>query len=184
LVGGSRGSVAKGRAIIFIGTIIGMLLLFIGKVIIIRHITQSEYGILSLALVLLNIFVIVSAMGVQEGSTRYIAHFRAKGDRSKVKGVMFSSIQITLLSSVFLAILLFLPSDFISNFFHTSELSTPLKIFSICIPFATLTGTFLSLFRGFGRVDAKVYFSDILGNVLLLLSLAIVFLFGFSFLDS
>jgi O-antigen/teichoic acid export membrane protein len=45
-----------------------------------------------------------------------------------------------------------------------------------------LTGTFLSLFRGFDRVDAKVYFGDILGNVLLLLSLGIVFLFGLSFL--
>jgi O-antigen/teichoic acid export membrane protein len=135
-----------------------------------------------LALVLLNIFVIVSAMGVQEGSTRYIAHFRAKGDRSKVKGVIVSSIQITLVSSVFIAILLFLASNFISNFFHTNELSTPLKIFSICIPFATLTGTFLSLFRGFDRVDAKVYFADILGNLFFLLSLAIVFLFGLSFL--
>ena len=84
--------VAKGTTIVLLGTFIGMLLTFIGKVIIIRHITQSEYGILSLALVLLNIFVIVSAMGLQEGSTRYIAHFRANGDRSKVKGVMFSSI--------------------------------------------------------------------------------------------
>ncbi len=182
IVNESLFKVAKGATIVLLGTFIGMLLTFIGKVIIIRYITQSEYGILSLALVLLNIFVIVSAMGVQEGSTRYIAHFRAKGDRSKVKGVIVSSIQITLLSSVFLAILLFLASDFISNFFHTTELSTPLKIFSICIPFTTLTGTFLSLFRGFDRVDAKVYFGDILGNLFFLLSLGIVFLFGLSFL--
>jgi O-antigen/teichoic acid export membrane protein len=182
IVNKSLFKVATGTTIVLVGTFIGMLLTFVGKVIIIRYITQTEYGILSLALVLLNIFVIVSAMGVQEGSTRYIAHFRAKGDRSKVKGVMLSSIQITLVSSVFIAILLFLSSDFISNFFHTNELSTPLKIFSICIPFATLTGTFLSLFRGFDRVDAKVYFGDISGNVFFLLSLGIVFLFGLSFL--
>ena len=183
IVNESLFKVAKGTTVVFLGTFIGMLLYFIGKVIIIRYLTQSEYGIFSLALVLLNVFVTVSAMGLQEGSTRYIAHFRAIGDKSKVKGVILSSIQITFVSSVFLAILLFLASDFISNFFHAEELSIPLKIFSICIPFAALTGTFISLFRGFDRVDAKVYFGDILGNVLLLLSLGIVILFGLSFLS-
>jgi hypothetical protein len=37
-------AIAKGTGIIFIGTIIGMLLGF-GRVIIVRYITQTEYGI-------------------------------------------------------------------------------------------------------------------------------------------
>ena len=64
----------------FIGTIIGMLLGFVSRIIIVRYITQSEYGIYSLALVLVSIFVTISTLGLQEGSTRYIAYHRGKNE--------------------------------------------------------------------------------------------------------
>jgi len=71
-------AVAKGTGIIFVGTIIGMLLGFVGRVIIVRYITQTEYGIYTLALVIISIFVTISTLGLLEGSTRYIAYFRGK----------------------------------------------------------------------------------------------------------
>jgi O-antigen/teichoic acid export membrane protein len=73
IVNQSLQKIAKGTGIIFIGTIIGMLLGFVGRVIIVRFTTQTEYGIYSLTLVLISIFVTISTLGLQEGSTRYIA---------------------------------------------------------------------------------------------------------------
>ena len=70
--------IAKGTGIIFTGTIIGMLLAFICRIIIVRYATQTEYGIYSLALVLMSIFVTLPTLGLQEGSTRYIAYFRGQ----------------------------------------------------------------------------------------------------------
>ncbi|MGB3459335.1 MAG: oligosaccharide flippase family protein [Halobacteriota archaeon] len=72
--------IAKGTGIIFTGTIIGMLLAFVSRVIIVRYTTQSEYGIYSLALVIISIFVTISTLGLQQGSTRYIAYFRGKNE--------------------------------------------------------------------------------------------------------
>ena len=69
---------------VFTGTIIGMLFGFVSRIIIVRFITQSEYGIYSLALVLMSIFVTISTLGLQEGSTRYIAYFRGKNEEGKV----------------------------------------------------------------------------------------------------
>ncbi|NOR77869.1 MAG: oligosaccharide flippase family protein [Methanophagales archaeon] len=69
-------AIAKGTGIIFIGTIIGMLLGFVSRIIIVRYTTQTEYGIFSLALVLLNIFAMISTLGLQSGVTRQIAYFR------------------------------------------------------------------------------------------------------------
>ena len=88
--------IAKGTGIVFTGTIIGMLLGFVGRVIIVRYTTQSEYGIYSLALVLLNIFAMISTLGLQSGVTRQIAYFRGKKDSEKVSGIVISSIQIDL----------------------------------------------------------------------------------------
>jgi O-antigen/teichoic acid export membrane protein len=118
-----------------------------------------------------------------EGSTRYIAYFRGKNEEGKVKGIISASIKIAIIASISLAVISFFISDFISvNIFHTPELSTPLKIFSIAIPFTVLINVFIAIFRGFDRVDAKVYFQDIFRPVLYLLFLITVVLFGLSFL--
>ena len=57
-----------------------MLLGFVSRIIIVRYITQSEYGIYFLALVIISIFVTISTLGLPEGSTRYIAYFRGKNE--------------------------------------------------------------------------------------------------------
>ncbi|MBE9592267.1 MAG: oligosaccharide flippase family protein, partial [Proteobacteria bacterium] len=84
--------IAKGTGIIFTGTIIGMLLAFVSRVIIVRYTTQTEYGIFSLALVLLNIFAVISTLGLQSGVPRQIAYFRGKKDSKKVSGIVKASI--------------------------------------------------------------------------------------------
>jgi O-antigen/teichoic acid export membrane protein len=125
----------------------------------------------------------ISTLGLQRGVTRQIAYFRGKKDNEKVKGIVKSSIQIALVASIFSSILLFLLSDIISvKAFHSPELSTPLKIFAVAIPFSVLIVIFTSIFRGFDRVEPHVYFQNILRNVLLLPLLGIVILFGLSFL--
>ena len=183
IVDQSLQKIAKGTSIIVIGTIIGMLFGFVSRIIVVRCITQSEYGIFSLALVLMSIFATISTLGLQQGSTRYIAYFRGKNEEGKVRGVISSSIKIAIIASVISALILFLSSDIIStNIFHSSALSTPLKFFSIAIPFTVLMGIFTSLFRGFDRVEPNVYFQNILLSVIYISFLAGAILLGLSFL--
>jgi len=182
VVNQSLQKIAKGTGIIFVGTIIGMLLGFVSRIIIVRYITQSEYGIFSLALVLMSIFVTISSLGLQEGATRYIAYFRGKNEEDKVRSVISSSIKIALIASIISSLILFLSADIIStNIFHISELSTPLKIFSVAIPFTVLMGIFTSIFRGFDRVEPNVYFQNIMRNVVFILFLIGIMSLGLSF---
>ena len=62
-----------------------MLFGFVGRVIIVRCITQTEYGIYSLALVLTSIFVVISTLELHQGATRYIAYFRGKKEEKFFK---------------------------------------------------------------------------------------------------
>jgi O-antigen/teichoic acid export membrane protein len=183
IVNESLQKITKGTTIVFIGTIVGLFLGFVGRIILVRYTTQIEYGIYSLAFTIFSIFVVIATLGLSEGSTRYIACFRGKGEDENVRGVVSSSIKIALAASIPLAAISFFVSDFISlNIFHTPELSTPLKIFSITIPFSVLLSVFIAIFRGFDRVDAKVYFQDVLRPVLFLLFLIAVVLFNISFI--
>lgn len=174
---------AKGAALVFIGTSIGMLLGFVSRVMVARYVTQSEFGIYSLAFVLLNVFATLSTLGLDPGAARQVAFYRGKEDESKVRGVVLSSVEIAAISSIFFSIVLFLTSDLISiKLFHDPELTTPLRVFCIAIPFFVLMQTFTSIFRGFERAEPNVYFYQILRNASFLLLLLAVILLNLAFM--
>ena len=172
IINESLKKIVMGSTLVFTGTIISLLLGFLGRIILIRFATQSEYGVYSLAIAVIGIFVTLSTMGLNEGSTRYIAYFKGKNEGGNVKNVISSSVWIALISSAFFFTVSFFTSDFIAvNIFHLQELSIVLKIFSITIPATVFMNIFISIFRGFNRVDVKMYFNDILRPALYVLFL-------------
>jgi len=182
-VNNSLQKIAKGTGIILFGTVIGMFLGFVGWIIIVRYITQSEYGIYSLSLVLTGIFITISTLGLREGTTRYISIFRGRGEKEKTRIIAFLSIKISLFVSIVFSFILFLLSNFISkNIFNNAALTIPLQLFSIAIPFTILIYILISIFRGFDIVGPKVYFLEILRNVLFILLLIISIWLDLSFI--
>ncbi len=185
IVNQSLQKIAKGTAIVFFSSMISMLFAFGGRVLMARFFSQSEFGIFSLALVILNIAVIISTLGFQQGTTRQIAYYRGKADEAKVQGVISSSLKIAILASIVLALVLFFSSNIVSTrIFHEPELASTLKIFSIAIPFFVLINILASIFRGFDDVKPKAYFYDILMSGLFPLLLLPVILLGLSFSTS
>lgn len=171
--------ITKGTGIIFIGSLVALFLAFTGRLVIARYWTESDYGIFSLALVVLNLCVIISSLGLQKGATsRSVAYARGKNETEKIQGLVSASVLLALSASLVLCLTLFLTSEAIAeHIFHEPALITPLKIFSIAIPFFTVINIIVAVFLGFGRVHAKVYFKDILRNLLfLLLLLGVIFL--------
>lgn len=182
-VNDSLGWVAKCTMIVFVGTALSILLGFISRVIIVRFITQEEYGIYCLSLTIINVFATIATLGLKEGSTRYIAYFRGIKRKNEVDSIVYSSIKIALISSISIAIVSFLISDFISeSIFNTPNLAMPLKIFSISIPFTVLITIFIAIFRGFDKIWPSVYFQNILRNILFILLLVTLILSGLSLL--
>jgi|GEM_PF-133777 len=174
--------VAKGSGIVFIGLIIGTVIGALSRILIARYYTTTKYGIYSLALVLFSLFAIVSTLGLDEGMTRQISYFRGQNEL-KVRGVISFSLQITIFVSLILSAILFLSSNVISTrIFHIAELSKPLKIVSIAIPFNVLILISMSIFRGFDRVEVKAYFNDILRTTLFLFSLVVIVVLNLSFI--
>ena len=178
IVNGTVQTIARGTGITFTGTIISLGLAFITTIILVRYISQSEYGIYSLAITVLDITVVLALLGLTGGVARYIGYFKGKNDAEKISQVASSSIKFVLLAAIPLGLLLYLTSDLIStNIFHSSELSLPLRILAIGLPFVALRRVLVSIFRGLFRVEVAVYFESILYYVLLLLFvLLIVFL--------
>ena len=158
--------IARGSVIYIISAVAALVLqLFIR--IIISQFGAVDYGIYSLALVVINALMFVSMLGLNETSAILISHYRAHGEKSKLQGTLFVSIQVTSIASIALSALLFLAAEYISiNLFHAPELIPALRIFAVSLPFASLIYIGCTIFRGFDRVGPTAYFQNISINLI------------------
>src|SRR3989338_8513967 len=107
--------IVKTSMIVLIGIIISKIALYAYRVVIARHFGPEAYGLFSLALMILNLFVAISALGLNEGLLRYISIYRGKKDNKNIVYLFETLKKISFISSIFAALLLFLLSDLISN---------------------------------------------------------------------
>lgn len=177
-VNSSLHKVAKGSAIIYMGSLLSALLIFAGRLIIIHFWSKSDYGIFSLAFVVLTIISFTATLGMNTGAIRSIAYNRGKKDYKKIPELISSSVLISIIASIIFGALLFFLSEFMANnIFNDAALITPFKVFGIGVPFLTLIDILVSLFRGFNQVKPTVYFQYILINLLFPIFLIVVIFF-------
>ena len=159
--------VAKGSSIVFIGSMLSLIPLFLARIIITRVWTKSDYGLYSLALAILSISMVISTLGLIQGVSRNIAYARGKKEYEKISSLISASIWFSLIAGVLIGSFLFLFSEQISlKIFHEPALITPLKIFAVSVPLISLINIFVSIFRGFDQIKPYVYFQQILLRVL------------------
>ncbi len=162
----SAGLLAGGHAF-------GLSIGFISRILIIRYLSQEYFGVYSLGLALVNIFVLISCLGLTQGTTRQISHHK-EADNSKVPILMGSSIIIVICSSIASSLVLFFFSEKIATvFFHEPSLTQPLRIFSFAVPLIALFRILISIFRGHSKTKPKLYFK-IIKHVVFLLGLTFV----------
>jgi len=172
---------AKGAWIILIAAAGGMALAFGGRLLLIRFFSPSEYGIFSLAWIILNFSSLLSLMGLQESSARQIAFYESRNDRRSTTTIIRYSTEGILIASIFTSLVLFFLSGYIAEAFKEVQLEAILKAFAVALPFLALTHLLASIFRGFGRTKPKVVFFDLLRNSLFPLLLLPVGLLGIPF---
>jgi len=174
----------KGTGLVLVGSTLSIFFTFLSGVLIARHWTENELGIFSLAFSILSICVIVSALGMNAGIVRSIAHSRGKNDWKKIPDFITTSVFLSVLASIILGFILFFFSKPIAqNIFNEASLIFPLKTFAIAIPFFALINMIVSIFRGFDNVKPTVYFRYILVGLLFLLLLLGIVTFDLSFIN-
>ncbi|KXA91649.1 hypothetical protein AKJ57_00395 [candidate division MSBL1 archaeon SCGC-AAA259A05] len=154
---------------------------FIARILIIRSITQAQYGVYSLGIAIISAFAVFSFLGLQRGIPRQLSYHRNKENGLKGRDIINSSFILALASSLACSGFIFFTSDIIFvKLFHEPALADPLRVFSITLPFIIVLRFFVSVFRGYERSDIKVYFNNIVRNIFFLLGVGIVFVLELS----
>ena len=156
--------ILRGPGIVYIGTLLGLLLAFVSRLLIARVATEAQYGVYSLGLAIATIIALVAMVGLSGGLSRNIAVARARKEDWKVREYVLASFAIVTLISIQQAAGLFLSSGFIcNNIFHQTELAIPLRIFAAAIPLLALLNLGVACFRASGvcakRLTSKTFCS-------------------------
>lgn len=154
--------IAKGAGIIFAGTVVGMIVQIMNRILIVRSISMTDYGIFSLGLVFFGITGILSQGGFHMSVPRFLGYYRGKKDESRIKGVITSSFRIQLLLGVVFALILFAGAGYIEDFYQMEGLKMTLQIVAVGIPLFDLISVVITIFKGFDNVHPTLYFHNIM----------------------
>ncbi len=170
---GSVRKVIAGGFFIFIGTILGNLFGFVGKVIVTRLTTPEAFGVFSLCVGVVTIINLFSNFGLSIGIARYSAFYLGQGDKETAWAIVVRVMRIGLLSSIAMLCVFFISATVIGNklFGGITGIVPLFKIIFLTIPFSAFLEMLVGTGRGYGDGIPKALFMDIARNGLFILAL-------------
>ena len=171
----SMKTIARGALILFAGALLGKTFSFVYRIILSR-LGEQAYGEFALGLALFGILGVISILGLDTGTLKFVSVFRAEKNESKIKGTILYSSKIVFLLSIVGGTILFLSSDWIATtFFHTERLGLIIKILALALPFEGLRTILSNSLKAFKRIDYEVY-GRILGENFIKIVFSVIFI--------
>lgn len=175
--GSYESTIARGAALIFIGTVLSMGIGFVIRTALIRRLPTSEYGLFALAVTIGTVLTTVSTLGLNQGVTRTVS--RQKGDE-EVRNVVLTGMTSTLAVSVaFLLILVYFPELLADSLFREASLSPLLGVIGVLVVCISLQTIAVATFRGKKRVYERILVKNVVSPLGRLLFIGIAVVFGY-----
>jgi O-antigen/teichoic acid export membrane protein len=153
-------TLAKGASVSLIGSVSGRLFLFLTYVIIARVFGPEPLGIFVLAVVAVKIAALIARLGLDTAAIRFVS-VSHKDSPGRVKGTIISSVAISFLAGVALAIALYFSATFLSQrLFQQPELESLIRILSIGVPFLSSMLVVARSTQGFQTTRYLVWIRD------------------------
>ncbi|MEW6553604.1 MAG: flippase [Actinomycetota bacterium] len=156
----SLGKIAGGMFVVFLGFVASSVFHFLERMVLFRGLSKSDYGVIMLGAAILEFTVIMAELGMRSGSPRFISYYRGKKDEERIKGAVYATLKIGLISSCAFAVAFFAASGPLAGIFDAPQLTSITRIFAIGLPFMVFIILLSSIFRGFDRVGVKAVFED------------------------
>lgn len=169
--------IGKGTSLILFATLTGYAINFLYKIIVARWLGPTDFGILSLAVMLVGIMGLLFTFGIPSSVIKYVPEFLVK---KKNPSIIFSSaLKLLLPLSVFSSILLFLFAELLATkVFNVPQAVAAFQVTAFAVFFSATSRLFTSCINGFQKIDYLALIK-VLERVALLLASIILLYAGF-----
>ena len=172
--------VAKGAGFYFAGFAVSKVLAYLYRILVARGLGPEVFGVFSIGVSIVGILTVFAAFGLYQGIMHFVARHNALGETEQTRGVIRFALKVQLILSIVFAIVLFFSSDWLAvTFFHNSELTSVLQLFSISLPFFTLTSSLMIVIIAFKKIEYKILIRNVLENIAKIGFTGILLLLGF-----
>ena len=164
--------IGKESTITFAGLIYGNINRYIYTAMLARWVGPEFLGIYSIANAIILILEVLSKMGIETGIMRFVSRLNPKRDYKKIQNLILSSFKMVFAFSVLVMVLIIFLSDYIAfNLFMGDELlKKALIVFSIAIPFNSLTLVSAHATQGFKLLKYKTIVTQFINPTILFVS--------------
>ncbi len=176
--------IAKGAGITFLGDVFGKGVNFVSQIVIARLLGVELFGLYALGLVMLNVGQTLSAMGLAQGATRFVAIFHGEGNRESIKGTIIQTLTLPFLAGCVVGAALFCGADRLAVLFGNAELASVLRVVAFGIPFLATMMVAVAITRGFKKMQYFVYVKNVLHPVANLILVVLLYWLGFRLLGA
>ena len=144
---------AIGSFQLFIGRIASTLILAIGTIIVGLYISETQYGLYTIALLPSATLLLFQDWGVGSALTKYCASYRASGKEGELRTIIVSGIVFATLTGLTLTLILIGIANFVASTVYNEPNSAYLMILSSITVFSTAINTCsISIISGFERM--------------------------------
>ncbi|HZD10202.1 MAG TPA: flippase [Candidatus Binatia bacterium] len=170
---------AKGGGFLAAGSLFEFGSRFVIAFVLARLLGAGEYGIYNLAISAATIVASIGTIGLDSTMVRYIAMHKGKKDAAGLWGTLQIGVGFSFGASIVLGLSLYALSDLLAiQVFHEAGLASYLRLFSLFVPFSTLSSVLVDVARGFKRMDYSALGENVVLFVARLILVGILGLIG------
>jgi O-antigen/teichoic acid export membrane protein len=140
----------RGSSLLLVGRMLGLALDFVAQVLIVRHLTKSDYGAFALALSIVAIGTTISLLGLERTVGRFAPIFQERGDF----GRMWGSIAVVLLTVITIGLALIIGTfafqGLLGGLVNDRLALSILLVMIVLSPLQALDALLVALFATFG----------------------------------
>lgn len=171
--------VIKGGAIGLISLLLGRVVVLIVNILLARILGPESYGLYSLGTSVVSLSVVLAMLGLGIAIVRFGSIQSARGDESRLKGLLISSNVLTLLASIVITAILFLNADSIASvIFNDDEFGPVLRIMVLAIPMAVTFNMSASAAQAIKRIDIQQLLKTLLRPIIMIVLMVIIIVLG------
>ena len=165
-------SISRGTSVMIVATFAVVILQFLTRALVTRHVSAAEWGEFNLGLALASFLALVAAFGIPTAVARALAFEETFAERmALVRKALYVSIPVAVASSV---LVWYFAPEIAAPF--NGNLTDVFRLFAISIAMTMLSNVLVGIFQGLERAEPYAIFVQIL-NPALFLGLTSLFIF-------
>jgi O-antigen/teichoic acid export membrane protein len=165
---------AKGTGFLAAGSFFEVGTRFFIALMLARLLGATDYGLYVLAVSAVTIFAGISALGLDDAMTRYVAIMAGRRDQLGLRGTIQVGLVVSTCVGLVVGAFMFVAAVPIADgIFHEPRLAHLLRLLAIIVPCLTMSNVLAGTARGFGRMDYVALAESVVQSVVRLVLVAI-----------